>query len=45
MEHKPRKNAYWNWNIWLMKEYGIVESWTKQLILILMEMVLTCSVL
>jgi F-box interacting protein len=30
MEHKPRKNAYWNWNIWLMKEYGKVESWTKQ---------------
>jgi hypothetical protein len=30
MEHNPRKNAYWNRNIWLMKEYGIVESWTKQ---------------
>ncbi|XP_062176178.1 F-box/kelch-repeat protein At3g06240-like [Alnus glutinosa] len=30
MEHNPRKNVYWNWNIWLMKEYGIVESWTKQ---------------
>jgi F-box interacting protein len=30
MEHNPRRNDYWNWNVWLMKEYGIVESWSKQ---------------
>nr|QEE59970.1 F-box protein At3g07870-like [Betula platyphylla] len=30
MEHNWSDDNLSRWNVWLMKEYGVVESWTKQ---------------
>jgi F-box interacting protein len=30
MEHIQQQNACLSYNAWMMKEYGVVESWTKQ---------------